>query len=78
MVNDFKEKMLDVKIEHTRNKLISEIKMLRKTLDISLDTLSSDKYNYVNHLGIVQMSGQKIDNLCGRLGALLEIKELNE
>ncbi len=74
----FAERMLEVKIEGAREKLIGRMKILKGELERNLNTLSNDETFQPNSLGIVQSLGQEIDVLCSRLGALYEMQEVIE
>lgn len=70
------EMVVDIKIKGTRNKLISKINSLKDNLDYVLDMMEKNPNYKPNSLGIVQFDGQEIDNLCGRLGGLQEMKDV--
>ena len=74
----FAERMLEVKIEGAREKLIGRMKILKGELERNLNTLSNDETFQPNSLGVVQSLGQEIDVLCSRLGALYEMQEVIE
>lgn len=74
----FTERMLEVKIEGAREKLIGRMKILKGELERNLNTLSNDETFQPNSLGVVQSLGQEIDVLCSRLGALYEMQEVIE
>ena len=77
-MKSFSERMLEVKIEQSRKKLIDRIESLRNRLDIELKQISGLENYHPNELGIVQSLGQEIDVLCGKLGALYEMKDVME
>lgn len=70
------EMVVDIKIKGTRNKLISRINSLKNELEYVLDMMEKNPNYKPNSLGIVQFNGQEIDNLCGRMGALQEMKDV--
>lgn len=74
MENNYTEKMLDVKINVSKEKLIRKIENLKLDLECALDML--DKNHTLNSLGIIQAQGQEIDVLCAKLGAFMEIKKV--
>ena len=78
METKFSERMLEVKIESSRNKLMSRIKSLKDNLDYTLEMLEKDENYKPNSLGIIQSSGVEIDVLCSKLSTLYEMKELLE
>ncbi len=59
---------LEQEIESLIKTLSNELKMMKKHKEIG-------KIYKPNELGIIQSAGYSIDNLCGRLGSLLNIKE---
>lgn len=77
-MKSFSERMLEVKIEQSRKNLIDRIESLRNRLDIELKQIGGLENYYPNELGIVQSLGQEIDVLCGKLGALYEMKDVME
>jgi hypothetical protein len=66
-------------INSTVRRLESDMEMLMKDLQNELKQIKDCREHGVqykpNTLGIVQGQAFAIDNLCGRLGALLNIKE---
>lgn len=70
----------EMKIKETEEKLVSSIKKLRDKLNRELEQIKaceSMKQEYrPNKLGVVQEKGQEIDNLCGRLGGLYEMRDI--
>ena len=74
----FTERMLDVKIELTREKLICRMEILKSELERNINALINNKTFEPNALGVVQSLGQEIDVLCSRLGALYEMQEVIE
>ena len=74
----FTERMLEVKIEGAREKLIGRMKILKGELERNLNALTNNEAFQPNSLGVVQSLGQEIDVLCSRLGALYEMQEAIE
>lgn len=74
----FAERMLEVKIEGAREKLIGRMKILKGELERNLNALTNNEAFQPNSLGVVQSLGQEIDVLCSRLGALYEMQEVIE
>lgn len=70
------EMVVDIKIKGTKDKLISKINSLKDNLEYVLDMMDKNPEYKPNSLGIVQFDGQEIDNLCGRLGGLQEMKDV--
>ena len=74
----FTERMLEVKIDGAREKLIGRMKILKGELERNLNALTNNEAFQPNSLGVVQSLGQEIDVLCSRLGALYEMQEVIE
>lgn len=76
--NNFTDRMLEVKINGARNKLISNMESLKRTLEYEISQLEENPNHKPNSLGVIQYSGVEIDVLCGKLGSLYEMKEVIE
>jgi hypothetical protein len=69
-----------MKIDGAMEKLENNIESLMNQLRTELETLRILKEKGIeykpNFLGIVQDKGREIDNICGRLGGLYEMKSI--
>jgi len=69
-----------MKIDGATERLVSSIENLMNRLNEELDMIKINKEKGLdyqpNSLGIVQDKGREIDNLCGRLGGLYEMKSI--
>lgn len=71
-----------IKIDGATEKLVSSMENLRDRLNQELEMIKLHKEKrsgteyQPNSLGIVQDKGCEIDNICGRLGGLYEMKEI--
>jgi len=68
-----------MRINNSIDKLKSKMTLLKNELESELNRIESYKESgkdYIpNESGVVQDMGSGIDNLCGRIGALYEMKE---
>lgn len=68
-----------MRINNSIDKLKAKMKLLKSELDMEIDKIEKFQENGMdykpNDCGIVQGLGFEIDNLCGRIGALYEMRE---
>jgi len=71
-----------MKINNSTEQLESKLELLKSFIDKELNRIEVSKKNSEdykpNSAGIVQSMGIDIDNLCGRLTALYEMREILE
>ena len=68
--------IINTEMDYTREKLISSISSLIRTLENELRLLKKDDKYYPNSLGVIQGNALNIDLNCARLYILKECKEL--
>lgn len=74
------EMIIDMKIKATINQIERKLEILEKILQEEREKLhwyyeGAREYK-PNSLGIIQGLGTEIDNLCGKIGALYEVKDV--
>lgn len=74
------EMIIDMKIKATINQIERKLEILERTLHDEREKLywyhEGAKEYKPNSLGIIQGLGAEIDNLCGKIGALYEVKDV--
>lgn len=69
---------IETELGFYKNSLKQKLESLQNTVDNTLKCLNGIKDFTPNSLGIVQMIGQQIDVLCGKIHTLEEMKDLLE
>lgn len=69
---------IEMELGFYKNSLKQKLESLQNTVDNTLKCLNGIKDFTPNSLGIVQMIGQQIDVLCGKIHTLEEMKDLLE
>lgn len=69
---------IEMELGFYKNSLKQKLESLKNTVDNTLKCLNSIKDFTPNSLGIVQLTGQEIDVLCGKIHTLQQTKKLLE
>lgn len=69
---------IEIKLELYKGALKEKLEILQNDVNIALKQLDNMPNFTPNSLGIVQMIGQQIDVLCGKIHTLEEMKDLLE
>lgn len=66
---------VDAEWKNRRIELLDQLKSLECTLRSEIQNIEKNEDYCPNSLGIIQSQGSRIDNLCGKLTVLKDMKE---